>query len=277
MDEAIQTESQPETQEQQPASFIDSLPEDLRNEPSLKNFTDAGSLAKSFVHAQRMIGADKVALPGKSATDEEWRGVYSKIGMPAEASGYEYEADFDEQEHQSFRAAAHAAGLNVKQAQAMASFLDSQGKETLQGFEEQAEIARLDGEKELRQEYGAALEDKLGRAKGAAIAMGLPHEFDEQGNAYIPMFDEIMLADGRALGDHPFIIKLFTNLADQLGEDTLEGATKELVMTPEEASRQIAELTAQGMPYWDSQHPEHSNHVSEVLRLREFTIVPVEG
>ena len=52
--------------------------------------------------------------------------------------------------------------------------------------------------------------------------MGLPHEFDEQGNAYIPMFDEIMLADGRALGDHPFIIKLFENLADQLGEDTLK-------------------------------------------------------
>ena len=127
MDEAIQTESQPETQEQQP-HLSDSLPEDLRNEPSLKNLTDAGSLAKSFVHAQRMIGADKVALPGKSATDEEWRGVYSKIGMPAEASGYEYEADFDEQEHQSFRAAAHAAGLNVKQAQAMASFLDSQEK-----------------------------------------------------------------------------------------------------------------------------------------------------
>jgi hypothetical protein len=51
-----------------PVGFLDSLPEDLRMEPSLRNFTDPASLAKSYVHAQRMIGADKIPLPGKTAT-----------------------------------------------------------------------------------------------------------------------------------------------------------------------------------------------------------------
>ncbi|MEW9503600.1 hypothetical protein, partial [Jeotgalibacillus marinus] len=36
-----------------PVGFLDSLPEDLRMEPSLRNFTDPASLAKSYVHAQR--------------------------------------------------------------------------------------------------------------------------------------------------------------------------------------------------------------------------------
>lgn len=267
MEETTQTESQPEAQEQQPASFLESLPADLQGEPSLKNFTDAGALAKSYVHAQRMIGADKIALPGQSATEEEWRGVYSRLGMPEEASGYEYEADFSEQEHEAFKNAAHAAGLNGMQAKHMAEFLQAQGQMTRGSFEEAAEQARYAGEQELRQEYGAAFDQKLERAQSAARAMGIDTE----------MFDQVRLSDGRALGDHPFIIRLFAGLADQLGEDTLEGATKELVMTPDEAGRQIAEMTKQGSPYWDSQHPEHRNYVSEVFRLREYQFPETEG
>jgi hypothetical protein len=263
----VTEQSQPETVEQQPASFIDSLPEDLRGEPSLKNFTDAGALAKSYVHAQRMIGADKIALPGQSATDDEWRGVYSKLGMPAEASDYEYEAEFDEQEHEAFRNAAHAAGLNGRQAQQMAEFLQTQGQLTVANFDEATEQARFEGEQELRAEFGAATEQKIERAQLAAKSLGID----------MNVFDEVQLADGRSLGDHPFIVKLFAGLADQLGEDTLEGATKELVMTPDEAGRKITELVRQGTPYWDSQHPEHRNYVDEVLRLRGYQFPDNEG
>ena len=96
MDETTPMEDsgyQPEAQavEQAPVSFLDSLPEDLRGEPSLKNFTDAGSLAKSFVHAQRMIGAEKLPLPGKSATEDEWNTIYSKLGRPDSAADYQVE------------------------------------------------------------------------------------------------------------------------------------------------------------------------------------------
>lgn len=267
MEEATENQSQPEVQEQQPVSFLDSLPEDLRSEPSLKNFADAGSLAKSYVHAQRMIGADKIALPGQSATDDEWRGIYQKLGMPAEASGYEIQGDFDEQEAEAFRNAAHSAGLNGKQAQQMAEFLTAQGQLTQSSFNEATEQARHQGEMELRQEYGAAFDQKLERAQSAAKAMGID----------TTLFDEVQLADGRMLGDHPFIIRLFAGLADQLGEDTLEGATKELVMTPDEAMRNIREMIAQGTPYWDSTHPEHRHYVDEVLRLREYTVPANEG
>ena len=72
-----------------PVGFLDSLPEDLRVEPSLRNFTDPASLAKSYVHAQRMIGADKIPLPGKTATDEDWANVWSKLGRPQAPSEYQ--------------------------------------------------------------------------------------------------------------------------------------------------------------------------------------------
>ena len=72
-----------------PVSFLESLPEEIRNEPRLRTFTDPGTLAKSYVSAQRMIGADKVAIPGSSATADDWREVYTRLGAPTEASQYE--------------------------------------------------------------------------------------------------------------------------------------------------------------------------------------------
>jgi hypothetical protein len=51
------------SQEAAPVGFLDSLPEELRHEPSLKNFTDSAGLAKSYVHAQRMVGADRLHCP----------------------------------------------------------------------------------------------------------------------------------------------------------------------------------------------------------------------
>ncbi len=277
MNETIPEDSGPQD-EAQPVGFLDSLPEDLRTEPSLQNFTDAGGLAKSYVHAQRMIGADKLAIPGSSATDDEWRTAMQKLGAPIEAKGYELEGiEFNEDEMSGFTEAAHAAGLTPRQAQAMAGYMQTSDQGLIEQFEQNAEQVAHDGLMDLRQEWGRAFDDKVDSAMKAAIAMGIPSEIDQEtGKAYIPMFDDIKLSDGRALGDHPFIIKLFDQIAGQLGEDTLEGATKTEVMTPDEARREASTLTAQGTPYWDSQHPEHGAFVRRVLELNEY-IYPSTG
>ena len=246
-----------------PVSFLESLPEDLRNEPSLRTFTDPGALAKSYVNAQRMIGADKVPLPGKSATDDEWRAVYQKLGAPDDPSGYNLEfksASMNEDEMQSLKSALHQAGLTNRQAQAFANYLDNSYTESLGQRESAIEDARYQGEQELRQEFGKAFEQKVGRAQQAANYL----------LGGTDMFDSIELSDGRLLGDHPDIVRMFSALADQIGEDTIEGQTTELIMTPEEASRQIAEMTRRDGPYWDKMHPEHETYIGEVLRLREY-------
>jgi hypothetical protein len=248
-EEAIQDTGSQEVAEAAPANFLESLPEDLRSEPSLRNFADPASLAKSYVHAQRMIGADKVPLPGKSATPDEWRAVYQRLGAPDDANAYELNfesADFSENELSGLKAAALDAGLNNTQAQRIAAYLEETLTGARSGFDEAAEDLRHQGEQELRQEFGRAF---LGGTE---------------------IFDEITLADGRMLGDHPQIVKMFAGLAEQIGEDSLEGAPTEMIMTPDEASRQIAEMTGRGGPYWDKMHPEHESYVQQVLTLREY-------
>jgi hypothetical protein len=264
-EEAIQDTGSQEAvvAEAAPVSFLESLPEELRNEPSLRTFTDPGSLAKSYVNAQRMIGADKVAIPSKSATPDEWREVYTRLGAPTDVGGYQFEGDspLADEYMNSFKEHALNAGLNSKQANEMMTFIKNTVDGVNQGFEQSAEQAQYEAEQELRQEFGQAFEQRLQLAQLAAQ--------DLLGST--EMFDEIQLSDGRMLGDHPAIIRMFSQLASQIGEDNLAGETTELVMTPEEASRQIAEMTRRDGPYWDRLHPEHDTYIQEVLRLREYT------
>ena len=63
---------------------------------------------------------------------------------------------------------------------------------------------------------------------------------------------------------------MFSAFAEQIGEDNLVGETTEMVMTPDEAQRQLSEVTRQDGPYWDRNHPERQAYVDEALRLREY-------
>jgi hypothetical protein len=246
-----------------PVGFLDSLPDDLRMEPSLRNFTDPASLAKSYVHAQRMIGADKIPLPGKSATDEDWANVWAKLGRPQAPSEYDVKFDgipFADSEIEGFRQSAFEAGLNNRQVERMAKFL----QETVTGADasrsEMTEKAVYAAEQELRQEFGQAFEQRMALAYNAATQL--------LGDA--SLLDEVQLSDGRMLGDHPQVVRMFAKLAEQIGEDKLLGETSELIMTPQEANQRITEMTRRDSPYWDKLHPEHDTYVDEVLRLRDY-------
>ena len=73
-----------------------SIPEEIRGHKSLEHIQDVGALAKSYVNAQSMIGADKVAIPGKHATDEDWGEVYRRLGRPDTPDGYELNNEMPE-------------------------------------------------------------------------------------------------------------------------------------------------------------------------------------
>lgn len=246
-----------------PVSFLDSLPEEYRAEASIKNFTSAADLAKSYIHAQRMIGADKIALPGKAATDDEWRAVYKRLGAPDDPKAYDVkigEGLLGDNELGGFKNAAFEAGLNNRQAERMAQFIEKSLTDAQSGREQSIEEARYNSEQELRQEWGRAFDEKVQMAyKAASTFLGDTN-----------LLDSVELADGRLLGDHPEIVRMFAKLASEIGEDKLEGAPSEMVMTPAEAKAKIDELRRQGSPYWVKMHPEHDAYVQEVNRLFEY-------
>ena len=247
-----------------PVGFLDSLPEDLRGEPSLRTFTDPASLAKSYVNAQRMIGADKIPKPGKSWTDDQYNEFYNSIGRPDSADAYELNLGegMNDDAISGLKQAMWEAGLQPRQVDRIAKFITESGEVSRTEAQSRAESAMHESQQVLRQEFGQAYEQRVGMAQSAARTL--------LGEAGMSIFGDVELSDGRMLGDHPEVIKMFSALAEQIGEDNLVGEPTELVMTPNEAQSRITEMTRRDGPYFDKMHPEHSAYVEEVLRLREY-------
>ncbi len=249
-----------------------SLPEDIRDNPSLATIGDVNALAKSFVNAQSMIGADKIAIPGSHATDEDWDTVYSKLGRPENPDGYELAVnglpegqEADDDLVKWYRDAVHEVGLTPGQAQ---KFLDKYNEMSVgrMGVNEADLVAQVQqGERDLRQEYGQAFESRIELANAMLDQFGAKE------------ITEIKLADGTALGDHPQVVKAFMEISNyiqnNMGEDSIVGQKNTgLVMTPEDAQEKLNEYMGKGTPYWDNRHPQHDFYVKEVQRLMEFTV-----
>ena len=98
--------------------FMEMIPEELREHPSLAPIKDVGNLARSYVNAQRLIGSDKVPLPA-NPTDEDLDNIYSKLGRPEDASGYKIATDgniITEEVATQYADVAHKLRLTPEQA-----------------------------------------------------------------------------------------------------------------------------------------------------------------
>ena len=238
-----------------------SLSEAIRSDKSLENIKDIEGLAKSYVHAQKMVGADKIPVPNKYATDKDWDAVYEKLGRPKSADGYKFDLPqdkkVDEVSLKEFSTQAHKLGLLPGQAQGMVKFYNEMTAKSLQDADGKALAAREASEKTLKQEFGQAYDQKVTQAATLAKSVGATDILNRN------------LEDGTKLGDHPDMIKVFAQLASKMGEDSIVQASGPTYLTPSQIEKQIGELTQTGSAYWDKNHPNHGVAVQEVLALRE--------
>ena len=58
--------------------------EGLRGDASLADITDINGMVKSYIHGQKMVGADKIVIPGEDASDDERGAFFTKLGRPDE-------------------------------------------------------------------------------------------------------------------------------------------------------------------------------------------------
>ena len=104
--------------------WIDSLPTELKDDATLKTFKDVKSLAAAHVALKKHLGADKIALPGKHATPEDWKAVFTKLGVPEKLEDYKAEFKKDavitDEFANDFRTKLHSLGVLPSQAQALA-------------------------------------------------------------------------------------------------------------------------------------------------------------
>ncbi len=249
-----------------PANFDwkSTLPPEVRENPSIKLFNDLPSMAKSLISAQAMIGADKIVVPGKNSTEEDWKGVYKKLGLPDDPKQYEVKfkdgITIDKDFSENFKLKAHAAGILPKQAQALADWF---GEENAQAEEKVMAELKAQNEAEigkLKTEWGAAFDKKLAGAQQVVNEIG-----NEEFDAYLT--EKGLLSD-------PKFVKFLSSIKEKfLTEDTEVGGKNpnDPSLTPADAKRDHAAIMANmDHPYWKKDHPGHKAAVDEVSNLMKM-------
>ena len=239
-------------------NWRDSLPEELKNDPTLQDYKDVESLAKTVVHQQKMIGS-RIPIP---KTEEEKTELYGKLGRPEEPGKYEvavpedYQQFFREESMNEFRSVAHKIGLNNEQVQALMDFQINEINHEMQGADTQLNSQREEIEQNLKQEWGYDYDKNVKAAQRAVQVYG-DVEVQE-------------LLNGE-LGNNPALIKMFARLGKEVTEDMAQNTQNNtLSVSPLDAKQEIANIMNNPKhPYFDGRHREHKDAVEKMRQLHE--------
>lgn len=236
------------------------LPPELQEDASLKSIADVSALAKSYIHAQKLVGADKIPLPGKHATEDDWKTVYHKLGLPKKQEEYSLELKpgsvVDKDFLEKFKEAAYTSNVLPAQAQKLIDWMDNATKTTM---EESVKQSKLKAEEEisgLRKEWGEAFDKNVSLARRALAKFA-----DKETMAYL---------DSTGLGNDVRVIKLLSKAGELLKEDTVPGSSEPGpgVLTPAQAMDEYKKVMANlDHPYFKKDHPNHKSAVLEVQSL----------
>lgn len=231
---------------------------EILKEANVATFKDLNDLAKSYVHAQKMVGKDKIVLPDPEyATDEEWSDVYKKLGLP-ERDKYQIkfaeDQAYDEDFKKAFTDQAHQAGVLPKQAQKIWEFMHTQITDASKKSGELHSQKVEEEVKNLQKEWGSGYSAEI------AVAQQAFKQFADEND--IKYFKESGLA-----GD-PKMIKFLNKIGKSLNEDTFDRDTvKHLGLTKEEAQRKMNTINGNSKhPYWDAKHPSHKQAVEDMQK-----------
>jgi hypothetical protein len=237
------------------------IPEALRGDKALEPITSLEGLTKSFIHAQKAIGKDKVTVPDKHATPEDWQALFSKLGNPEKIDDYAINLEGDmamnEEMLNKVKMAAHEAGVLPWQFEKIVNTFNKEGIE-LQNSTSAADEANYNKMVEgLKDEWGDAYDTKI-RAANVAFKEFMPNQ--EEREAFIEA----------GLGSDPRVVKLLANASKLLKEDVFVGHGDGVngKMTPSEALEKARAIQGDDShPYRNPAHPNHKSAKDEVASL----------
>ena len=255
-------------------NWYDSLPEDLRNNPTVQKYKTPEDQVKGHLELQKMMGNDKVALP-KDENDTAAIAAFNRaIGVPDVAKGYDLPVpdaipgmegmQFGSDE---FKGIAHKHKLTPTQAAGLqgdyVAMLADIKATSEQGYIDAVNEAKAS----LTKEWGLAYETKVKLAQSVMNKFAGNKENFEYINAKI--------------GADPIALKFLATVGEQFGEGSLGDMgvhSTSFTKTPVEAKREYDGIMAdKNDDYWtgvrnkntipEAQRRERVAYVESLLRM----------
>ena len=233
------------------------MPEGLRDEPSLQTFDSVDKLAKSYVNAVKMIGGNPDNLISIPQEGESWDSFYNQLGRPEQSNGYDFGEDVDGV-LDDFKEFAHQNNLTQDQADNLLGLFSDIQEEDTQNEEQAMEDLKVQTTIGLQRDWGKNYDGNLDYARRAYAQFGTPE------------LTEIM--DNSGFGNHPEVIKAFSKVGQLLGEEALAVGTGlgRNQMSPQSAQEEIQALYADkdfSKSYRDNRDPNHKTAMHRMDRL----------
>ena len=233
------------------------MPEGIRDEPSLQTFDSVDKLAKSYVNAVKMIGGNPENLISLPQEGESWDEIYNKLGRPEQANDYDFGED-DEGVLDDFKEFAHHNNLTQDQADNLLGLFSDLQEEDAKNEEQAMEDLKVETTIGLQRDWGKNYDGNLDYARRAYAQFGTPE------------LTEIM--DNTGFGNHPEVIKAFSKVGQLLGEEALAVGTGlgRNQMSPQSAQEEIQALYSDkefSKAYRDNRDPNHKTAMAKMERL----------
>ncbi len=240
--------------------FRSALPEDIRGHVALEKIADIEGLGRSFINAQQMIGKDPSRVVELPTADkpEELKALMTKLGAPADASGYtltpvegapEWLAPGQDMA-KGFLEFAAKDGFLPAQAQNAYSWFTQTMTEAAKVAEAKALETSETNIRSMEAEFGGAFDQKVALAN---------HAIDKLGGEELRK-----VLNDAGIGHVPVVIKAFINAAGMMKEDNAgdggTGGTFGNQLSPDEARSKGKALLVQA---------SQSSDMAERRRLNE--------
>jgi hypothetical protein len=235
------------------------LPPELQQHVTAKGYKGVADVVTAHMHAEKLVGADKIAVPKDGVWDEAAK---IKLGIPTDVKGYKIDRPklpdglpYDEKFESTALAVAHEAGLSNAQAQKLVEFWAKSQGDAFAGIGQDTEAARASTVGELQKEGGKAYDDRVAFASRAAREFG--------GEPLLAFLNE------SGAGNSPHLIRAFAKIGEMLREDKISGGRPSgMALTPDQA-RVEANKLMQTDAYRKRDHAEHADVVRRVTQLFE--------
>lgn len=233
-----------------------SLPEGIRNEHCLDSIGNFSTLVQNYVHAQRSIGARRVAVPGENASEDDWSHFYNSIGRPESADGYKTEGvelpeglAIDDDVLKEFRTFAHKNGFTQKTFEAALQF-DLQRAQAAAAAKEAAEEQEYNATMDqLHADYGVRADGVIRQCEKAMDTFGLRDVLTEHG-----------------LLNNYQVVKALAAIGERISESRLRDGN--IPASSQDPAAKLNEIMGNpDDPYFRKDHPGHDARVQEVQRL----------
>jgi len=241
-----------------PPFKLDLLPEDIRGEPMLKDFKDWGALAKSYVHAGKMVGLHESQVLRLNKDGTPTPEVWARLGKPEKYDFPQTKMPIDDGVKAEMADFANKQNFTKAQFEEWVHLADDKRVALTAQAEANSKTQREAGEKALKEALGEGYEQTLNFAKD------VPELFEKPA-----LWDKL---DKAGLTRDPEVINFLGEIGRMAGEDHLvDGSSRAgFAFSPAEARSEINTLKGDKnfmSAYTDSRHPGHKDAVARLNKL----------